>query len=323
MKKTIVISKHIHSSGSSYSSGDEFVVFITNSNELDFSTLEAGSFIQSSKFPLLNGQQIKEISSDSKFIAVYLEADKTFYYRSVFSESIANTPEFKSLVQSYLDKGFVINRDIPEELAFNKRNKAKQNRKDKKAGIVLCVDYEEYKNNTAIYKGGFSDELFNSPKLKAYVEGGCVFGWIGHRQGRTHASDKQIEAGLKERGISIDKMYNWISSGDGRHFGDSLEGYSKKEQKEKIELYLNSMYNSCIVYGCPAHEGTMNSSNTLESIFDVLGITLPYGTKYDHDLHLRKLANAKQILMKKIYLSQYDKYAEQVINEVLANKTML
>jgi hypothetical protein len=182
------------------------------------------------------------------------------------------------------------------------------------------MDYEEYKNNPALYQGGFSNEVFNSKELYNYVKSGHAFGWIGHSGARTAAHDKQIEKGLRKRGISPSKMYNWISSGDGRHFGDSLEGYTKEEQKAKIEARLNEMYNLCIIYSTPSHGGMLTDSNRVREEFKKLNVLLPYNKKYNRKEHIKNLLSAKEKFSKRTDLNEDERYINDMISEIFANQ---
>lgn len=327
MKKPIVITKQIHSCFASSSTSDEFLVIVTDTKEIDFE-IKKDSVIISKKFPGLNGEKISdEIYGDSKYVGFYLEEDKTFYNKGLHSNKIFgrdaefhNTPEFLALVKSYYDKGFKKDRDIPAQKAFWEREKIKSQKEARKQKLVLWMDFETLNANPELYKGGFSAEVFNTPKLKEYVSKGFAHGWIGHSSGRTVANDRQIEAGLRKRGIPSHKMYNWISSSDGRHFGDSLEGCSKKEQKISIENYLNGMYNVCLIYGAPFHEGTGTSTHKIGVLFGEFGILLPISGKYNSKEHLKKLIVAKQKLAGKETLTLEEEYIEEIINEVFANK---
>lgn len=317
--KTVVINQHIHSNSSSWSSSDVYVQIVTNSKELDF-TPEPG-YIISKKFPMLHNKEISRVNQDSKFMEIYLKSDKTFNYGGFFETSKENTPEFKALVKSYIDKGFSEKVDVPAETDFWKRERQKECKRLKKRGVVLWMGYEAYQGHPEYFQGGFSDEVFNSEQLKKYIgTAKSVHGWIGHGQGRTKYADKLIEAGLRKRGISPAEMYNWLSSGDGRHFGDSLEECTKEEQKEKIEGHLNSMYNKCIIFACPTHGGTLKSSNEIEAEFESLNILLPYGVKYNHKKHMSNLIAAKEKLSQRDTLSPALQYLNDKINEIFVNK---
>ena len=317
--KTVIISKHIHSGYASFQTGDEFVKIKTNLKELGFEPVLNERFY-SKKFPFLDGQLIEELDSDSKCIAIYLESDKTFYYRvqsfRLGSGSHSNTPEFKDLVQLYIDKGFQ-KKPIPEYEEFRQREKIRNQKKAKKAGIVLWMDYEVYKQNPGLYQGGFSDDVFNTTKLQQYVKGGA-FGWIGNSD-RTIQADKLIEKGLRERGISPSRMYNWISSSSGRHFGDSLGGYTKKEQAEKIKKALNNMYDCCIIYGFKSHGGMLSDTIDINKALNEFNVLLDNNEKYNSKNHIKNLLKAKKTLMNKSELNDFEKELLEVIDEIFTN----
>lgn len=320
--KVVVISKHIHSCFAGASSTDVTLSIVSSSEELDFRPA-LGKITDSKKFPMLNGEKIIEICGDSQYMGIYLEPNKTFYNRGLNSgkifDSFEKTPEFKELVQSYVDKGFINERKIPEQRAFWDRENEKCNQERKEIGVVLWMDYEEYSKCPEKYQGGFSDEVFNSKELKEYVEKGCAFGWIGNSTVRTSEHDKQIEAGLKKRGISPHKMHSWISSSSGRHFADSLEGYSKEEQEEKIEEGLNNMYNSCLIFDTPSHDGFLTSSKKIGDWLRELNLLLPYNGEYNRDEHLENVMKVKKTLSEKESLSPDEKHLDQMVNSIFAN----
>lgn len=322
--KTVVIHKHIHCGFASFQTGDEFLGMATTSKELDFKPVD-DMIITSKKFPMLNGEKINEVIGDKEYIGIYLEAEKTFYNkglheRRIGDSSFAKTPEFKKLVQDYLDKGFQKDLDNPEEEAYSQRQKLKRQEFDKKKGIVLWMAYDDYKKNPDVYQGGFSDDVFKSTGLYDYVKSGCAHGWIGHSGARTVALDKHIEKGLRRRGVSPSKMNNWITSGDGRHFGDSLEGYSQKEQKKRINSRLNEMYNMCLTYAVPSHGGMLTDSNRIREAIGTLGLLLPSGKTYNRKNHLKALIAAKNKLSKIKELDKDEEYLNDVITEIFSNQ---
>ncbi len=320
--KTVIISKHIHSGHATFQTGDEVLKMKTDSKNLGFIPVAKERF-HSKNFPFLDGNKIQEVNSDNECIVIYLESDKTFYYRAqrngkLFdSDSYSKTPEFKALVQSYLDNGFV-NNSIPEHEAFKQREKIKEQNISKEQGIVLWMGYDEYKKNPNLYQGGFSNEVFRSKELQNYVKGGCVFGWIGNSD-RKFAHDKAIEKGLRERGISPSRMFNWISSSSGRHFGDSLGGYTLEEQLQKIEEGLNYMYNCCVTYSVPSHGGLLKDSMRISDVLDDLKISLDTKTKYNKEKHLDNLFKAKETLEKKVDKTEDDTSLLNLVDEILIN----
>ena len=321
--KTIVIRKHIHSCFSSFSSNDAWVRIVTKSKDVDFK-IEVDSQIVSKKIPGLTGETIKEVYEGDEYVGIYLDADQTFYNRCLSERNYINaeyhkSPEFKELIQSYIKKGFSDDRDeIPVEEKYRAKKRKEENARAKKSGIVLWMDFD--KRKTKDYQGGFSDEVFNSKELYDYVKSGGVFGWIGDSGARTAHHDRIIEAGLRLRGISPSQMYNWISSSSGRHFADSLCGYSKKEQDSKIEKSLNYMYNLCLIYGTPSHGGMLSDTNRISGIYKKLGLLLPEDGKYNSKDHINKLLEANKSLSEKENKTPEEEHILEVIKEVFANK---
>ncbi len=320
MKKVIIISRHIHSGSSTFQSGDEFLKLVINSKDCDF---EPGlnERISSTKFPFLNGLMVEEFESDKKYIGIYLESDKTFYYRAMQGnkpfEGYSSTPEFKELISSYIEKGFKKRVNVPEQETFKKAKKRKEQAENKRKGIVLWMDYDEHKKDTSLYQGGFSDEVFNSPQLQNYIKT-IPYGWIGSYD-RTFYADKLIEKGLRKRGISPSKMVNWITSSSGRHFGDSLGGYSKKEQKEKIEEGLNYMYNCCVNYGIPSHGGMLKDTVRINGFLKEYKILLDTNKKYSPKEHLKNLFDAKEKLSKIQNPEPDEAYLIELVGDLFTN----
>lgn len=272
-KKTVII-KHIHSCFASASSNDVWLYNIIAAKDIDFVAKEE-SHIKSEKHSFINNAIVDEVSEDKFLSVVYLKSDKTFSKkglaeRNFIGEGYHNTQEFLDLVKYYIEKGFK-STERPEELIkFYRRREEKEMKRLKAAGHVLWMDYKDRKPED--YKGGFSDEVFK--EMFDYVSRGAVFGWVGHMV-RTAVLDKAIEEGLRKRGLSCSKMVNWITSGDGRHFGDSLEDLKEKEQLKKIEKYLNSMFNLCLIYGEKSHKGTLDSTQEIRVQLKEKGWLLP------------------------------------------------
>lgn len=290
MKQTILISKHIHSTFASFSSNDTFLKVFTTSDKIDFNT-EIGEVITSNNYPFINGEIIKEISGDDKFKAIYVEEDKTFYNkglnsrRGFMNDGYHKTDDFKALIKSYCDKGWSIEKgQNAAQKAFWKRETKKQEVIDKKEGLVLWMSYDNRKKQPlTIYQGGFSDEVFNTKELQDYISGHSAYGWIGDSGTRKAAHDKVIEQGLRERGLSPQAMYNWISSSDGRHFADGLSWFKTlDEQIEEIKKNLNRIFNLCIIYSSTQHGGTMKSTCEIREDYETQGILLKEDTQsYD------------------------------------------
>ena len=319
--------KQIHSSVSTFSTRDVCLKQKLKKSKIDFSLEINGEKIVSKNYPFLSGEVIQSIEGDKKFSCIYLKAEKKFYKIGLggFLDDHSKTDEFKGLVQKFIDSGWEKGKRYLEEDAYSKRCQITEQKRLKREKVVLWMGYDEYHIHPELYQGGFSDSVFNSLELSQYIKSGCVFGWIGNSSVRTSAHDKQIERGLRKRGISDDKMFNWISSTSGRHFADSLEGYTKQEQKEKIEKNLDSMYNDCVIYGSKSHQGTLNSTKDIGAKYDELGIFLDSKEKYNKNKHIKALINAKEKVTLEIEKaeSEDDKsfYTEisNVISEIFAN----
>lgn len=295
--KTILISKQIHCGFASYQTGDVFVNVITTDKKLDFKPVLKATIV-SKNFPMLNGEVITEITGDKQFQGIYVKADETFYQKQLgerkglLGGGYAKTPEFEKHVELYKNLGWNLKENCKAQKAFWKREEKKYRAKSKAEGLVLWMGYEKYKGHPEYFQGGFSDEVFNSPSLKNYVGNGSgVYGWIGH-SARKPELDKVIEDGLRERGLSDEAMHNWLTSGDGRHFADSIEGMKTSEQIERIKKYLNSMFNLCLIYGSTNHKGTMESSEEIRADFEKQGILLPEDKSYDQNGYMKLLAMA-------------------------------
>ena len=228
---------------------------------------------------MLNGLFVESIEGDQWFKSFYFEGDKTFYNKALSSgkgfmhNGYSDTKEFKDLVQKYANMGWNIGRETPkEQRAFWDREERAYMRKKRREGIVLHKKWEEL--TPADYQGGFSDELFNSPGIKNYIDRKAVFGWIGDSGARKSEHDKLIEAGLKERGLSYKGMSNWITSTDGRHFADYLCGKKLDEQLEDIKKYLNTMFNLALIYGSESHGGILQDSVRIREDYESQGILL-------------------------------------------------
>jgi len=317
-RRTIVFSLQIHSSNSSYSSNDVWM-YVEIIDKPDFKLPEEGYSINSVKYPMLDGKRVKYISQDKLCVGITLESDKTFYHRGGLGHDSSDTKEFKEIVKSYKEKGFV--RAEPVSLReLHDRLEERERQKLRRAGVVLWMNYELYKKNISLYQGGFSDALFNCKHLKEYIGGGGAFGWIGHSGGRTFHGDKVIESGLKMRGLTYDKMTNWISSSSGRHFGDSLEGCNKKEQKNKIEDSLNSMFNNCLIYGAPDHGGMLTDSMRIADYLEALGLLLPSNSKvFNKKQYVKTLSKVIDDFSNKKELNEVEKYVIDTAKEIYLN----
>ena len=299
--KVVLISKQIHSTFASLSSNDVFLSHFISEKDLDFEVNEGGMIV-GSKIKFLNGEVISSTSGDDLYLAIYLKADETFYHKALYTrgghglggKSYDETEEFKSLVESYYKRGWSKKKNKKGEKAqkdFWDREEIGFQAERKKAGLVLHMGYDNYKDKPELFQGGFSDELFNTPDLQNYLKGGGVFGWIGDSGTRRPEHDKAIEEGLRARGLSNKMMINWITSGSGRHFADSLSWNETLEgQLKNIEKNLNQMFNLSLIYGSESHGGTLKSTKEIREDYEREGILLPEdGSTFDPQGHLKLL----------------------------------
>jgi hypothetical protein len=249
--KKIFLSKQVHSCFASLSSNDIFLY---------------------KEIKNIKDNKEKEIEryGDNQVLVIIIEPIKTFYDRGLYShrpfDNRATPGEMKTTIQPYIKEGWKVK--SPKEIGdYFKRERLKEYNKRKKEGYIL-IDYE--KNRKPIeYKGGFSDLIYNHPKFQNYIKGGC-FGYIGH-YARKVKLDQYIEKQFLSIKMPKKTMFNleyllvqWLTSSDGRHFGDSLEYYSFEKQKEKIRNYLPQMYNNAFVYSLSEHQGSYKSTLDLK-----------------------------------------------------------
>jgi hypothetical protein len=243
--KKIFLSKQVHSCFASVSSGDIFLYKEVKNKEKGI-----------------------EQYGDDKILVIVTEPLKNFYDRGLYSGrplgNNATKEEMEVLIRPYLKEGW--KRKQPKEIKeYYKRERTKEYNRRKKEGYIL-IDYK--KNRKPIeYKGGFSDIVYNHPHFQDYVKNGC-FGYIGHyvRKAKLDAYiEKQFFSIIPKEPVDlVELLVCWLTSSDGRHFGDSLEGYSLKKQKEKINNYLLEMYNNAYIYNLPEHKGSGASTLKLK-----------------------------------------------------------
>lgn len=309
MTTKILFIKHIHSCFASASSNDVWVGIEIDSNEFPhnlsepikpnshhdlFSLLREqqrgnvldlderieveGSIIH---FPnhFLDGEKVLEIIKDDEYphyMKVYVEADRTFYEKALrekrYMDTYDNSDEFKELVQSYVNKGWIAERKFyetedTEKFELFRKNKKLYARAEKE---LVLWNYGESDFNVAQYQGGFSDEFYKG-RVQEYCESGCVFGWMGDTGTRTHSLDKFLEKAFVERGLPLEPLRCWVTSKDARHFSDDLHGLNQTEQEQGIKMHINRIYNLGLIYDDPRHKGTLKSTNEVKSFLESEG----------------------------------------------------
>lgn len=296
MEKKVIIKKQIHSSFSSYSSSDIILNIITSPEEIDFE-IKVGYIVKSKNFPFLNSETIKFIEEDNLLTIINVTPDETFYRKALhnrkpFSTDYPKTQEFKDLVKSYTDLGWGIEDyfNTPEFIAYIKRVEKRKTKKAKEKGLVLYMTYNDIKEMPiSIYQGGLSDDLFNSEEIQNYLKNHpYIYGWIGNSSTRTAVLDKAIEEGLKQRNLSNEKIANWLTSTDGRHFAEKLYGKTLENQLDIIEKSLNGIFNIALIYSSKFHEGTFESTQKIKNDYEKQGILLPEdNSEYDREAHFK------------------------------------
>jgi hypothetical protein len=214
------------------------------------------------------------VNKELGYTLYYVPEDETFYKRAlngkVFFGGFADTPEFKALIAKYVSEGWQVEIPWLEDVLENNR-KAEQEAYLKKRIEEGYVIPEWHKGLQAKdYQGGFSDAVFNQPYLQDYLKDGC-HGYIGHS-----VRKKNLDAYIEMKFIATARpicilehlepeslLAVWLTSSDGRHFGDSLEGFKFEEQKVKVNREVAAMYNRAYVYSLPEHEGTLRSTEEL------------------------------------------------------------
>jgi hypothetical protein len=126
------------------------------------------------------------------------------------------------------------------------------------------------------YVGGFNLETFFVESLISYVERGITFGYIGHSCRKIWVDKLLAEICLKH--IKEEDFANWLTSTDGRHFGDSIEHLveddDRKAVEEVIKNRLPEIYNTSLIYSHPEHTGTFSSYDKLYTKLKDLGVLM-------------------------------------------------
>lgn len=261
MKKRIFLSKQIHSCFSSASSGDVWV------------NKEVGSL---TKEKLACGKLFNfEVTKLPHFIIVYVEADETFYQRGLREGALmvrySDTPEFKELVNKYLADGWSL--ELPPEVYAEQQEmwKKAEDEYEAKRKRRGCVLLRKENRLPAEFQGGLSDSVFQVGYLQQYIKNIAVFGYVGH-SGRTYQTDKCLEKEFMKvkSSVEVDKAHLlaiWLTSTDGRHFGDTLEGLPFYRQRVLIEDKIKNIFLNAFIYSLPGHKGTYESTVYLAELW--------------------------------------------------------
>lgn len=260
MKYVVVV--HIHGCFAACSSSDNWLY-------LEFDAKKpAKNFIHNLENQFRNFEYREVNVSKIDDVTAFYCADKTFYNVREFSKHYNGTPEYEALIARY--KTFCLVDDEPASLRNHYDNDRKREYEPRtKKKFVFCFPYEEYSRDKI--QGGFSDAVFNHNTIVNYTkEHPC--GFIGHSVRKSRLDAYMEKAFMKITrpmyiGVPelIDLFTCWLTSSDGRHFGDSLEEFSFVKQKEMIDKYLPNMYNTAFVYNLKEHKGSLASTIDLSA----------------------------------------------------------
>ena len=129
------------------------------------------------------------------------------------------------------------------------------------AGYVITKSYPK-KNTTKEIIGGFKLETIFEEVLISYIERGTIFGYIGHSCRKVWV-DKLIEE-ICLPVINVDDLASWLTSTDGRRFGDRIEDMVENNDidgvSDYIKKYLAIMHDKAVIFTHPEHKGNLKSS---------------------------------------------------------------
>jgi hypothetical protein len=218
----------------------------------------------------------EETYGDELCLVGYVKSDETFYNmalreikynrKKMYECEYHTDPRFLQLVEKYKAQGWNIEKCPVEIKEMYERKEAKTKVERRDENFVLWKDYKDLIPKD--YNGGFSAQVTTHEEFVNYVNSGCVWGYIGHKV-RKPALDKFIEETFLSLNVTnhdqlLTLFVNWLSSTDGRHFGDKLEGKSLEEQKKIFLERVNRIYNVAMIYSHPEHEGTLKSTIEIE-----------------------------------------------------------
>jgi len=263
-----IVSVHVHSCFASWSSDDE-TLYVGG-----FKSHKAvKNYIQNLKnnFRNLIDKDETRTSNLVGGIKFYYLEDETYYKHAMAQKNWTvhynKTAGYEELIAKY--KGFQLLKTRPKIVdKFWAAEKEREIARKKRQNYVFCFDYDCYKPE--LIQGGFSDTIFNAPQLHNYIQGHYPCGFIGHSI-RKPALDRYLEKAFMKINRPVymgcpslvDVLACWLTSSDGRHFGNSLEGCSFKKQKESINNSLADIYNTGFIYLLPEHGGSMQSTHEL------------------------------------------------------------
>ena len=204
---TYTLRLQLHSSLSSYSSGDIFMYKDITKKVADTLNQDEGN-----------------ITVFENITIIYTE-DKT--YSNSFRNS-ASKEQMDALAQKYIGMGYSKTPTKRYSIASDGEREVIRLayiEESKKIGRLLIDSskYDEMKPED--YQGGFSDEVFNIQNIQEYVSCKSVWGYLGAME-RLIPIDIKIEE-MARKSLSpedvIKVLGTWLTSTSGRHFNDNVE----------------------------------------------------------------------------------------------------
>lgn len=185
------------------------------------------------------------------WILKYWEEDTIKEKAESISQKYTVQPGVPDVYRDYLQKTILFN-DIVRE----------KERQD--AGYVLTKQYPRI-HSPKEYVGGFSLEAFFVETLISYVEKGLTFGYIGHSCRKVWV-DKLLSA-ICLPTVKYEDFACWLTSTDGRHFGDAIEGWVEDNDIESVKQFLQEslprIHDLAVIYNHPDHKGNHKSTQEL------------------------------------------------------------
>ena len=275
MKINYLIQIRICSYRNSYSSNDVKMYKLIDEAEYDKLTITKELNLGGKKFYLEEG----DIYGDDfyKSISVTDLSYEKKHTISIYNNVKLTNEERKEIIDFYSKFGFKENDSILNKIRseYLDRYDKQESIKKKELGLVV---YDWKNMEPSEYQGGFSNDVFNDPELKRYVGYGSPSGYIGHIC-RTVELDKILEREFLKYTPEVDLGLNmesllacWLTSTDGRHFGNSLEDLDIHEQITKIKSYLPNLYHQALIYTQKDHKGTLASTIDIEEKLKSLGM---------------------------------------------------
>lgn len=214
---------------------------------------------------------VGEVSSDAEAVVVSLKNDGRFCVGRLGHDS-SQDPAFVSLVSAYRNAGWI---DGCSEVArsYFKRCAVLRAEESRVAGHINWRSILGEPTPVDELCGGFSNFVTDNPRFREYIAG-RVFGWIG-ASSRTSQIDALLEELFRQRDLTSEEMFCWISSTEGRHFGDYVEDLPLNKQVAYVVENADHFCNSAVAYCDPSHLGTLRSTIEVKRKTKNAGMAFP------------------------------------------------